>query len=512
VGRFSDILDLSKVEAGKIELERRVFAPGQLLSETLGLYAGSARRKGLAFSAECALDDASAQFWGDPLRLRQILSNLVSNALKFTDSGSVKICVARGSDHAGQGGTGEMALRFTVSDTGIGIAADQREFLFKAFSQVDSSITRRFGGTGLGLAIIKHFVGLMGGKLGVDSMPGQGSRFWFELTLERADPVRLPALEDVNQALSAISAVKFSAPLPSLLPPTQRRALAHLWHILVVEDTLINRDLLEILLGKQGYHVSAVSNGQLAVDWVRQHRAPDLILMDCQMPVMDGLQATRLIRAWEQQTARPQPLPIIALTANAFEADRIRCLAAGMTDFLSKPFHFNDLNTLLARLLPAADAASVAKTCPPAPAVAPPDGADYAPCAAQDANPINLALALDRMEGDRGTFLCFATALPAQITDDQAEIQQAGAAGDAALLRKASHRLKSVLGTLGAERAHSACQALEIAARQQNSAAYPLLIHELEAALAALNPALADFLAHPAEYFSGAPGGGIGAY
>jgi CheY-like chemotaxis protein len=276
---------------------------------------------------------------------------------------------------------------------------------------------------------------------------------------------------------------------------------------LVVEDTPTNRDLLEIVLKKEGYQVSSVSNGQLAVDWVtQQQRTPDLILMDCHMPVMDGLEATRRIRLWEKQTVRLRALPIVALTANAFASDRSQCLAAGMNEFLSKPFYFNDLKMLLQRLLPVAGTTAERALASGAPSLAaepkaPPACAEGADGRAGEAPPINFTAALDRMEGDLQTFLLFAAALPAQITDDQAMIHQAAQSADAAeALRKASHRLKGVLGMLGAERAQAACLALEIAARQQQDAVYPALVQQLDAALAALSPVLNDFLAHSAEY------------
>jgi CheY-like chemotaxis protein/HPt (histidine-containing phosphotransfer) domain-containing protein len=305
-------------------------------------------------------------------------------------------------------------------------------------------------------------------------------------------------------------------------PLIRKRGGDHLAHILVAEDTPSHAKLLEIMLGKLGYRVSLASNGERAVDWVMHRDIPDLILMDCEMPVMDGLEATRIIRVWEKWSTRAQAVPIVALTCS-FESDRQACLAAGMNDFLSKPFHFDDLKAVLDKLLHGAKSrirstdsiAGMAKNT----AYRAADSRRHAPL--NDPvypHPINLPLALGRMGGDLETFLCFAAAVPAQMAHDHAAISEialaagcvgwsdpapASQAADAKVLRKASHRLRGVFGMLGAERAQAACQALEVAARQHDGAAYPERIQELDAALAALRPALDDLLAHPAGHFSG---------
>ena len=285
-------------------------------------------------------------------------------------------------------------------------------------------------------------------------------------------------------------------------PSTYERRDTTPEHILVAEDTPSHARVLEIMLGKLGYRVSLVSNGQQAVDWIMHRPLPDLILMDYHMPVMDGLEATRRIRSWEKESARSQAVPIVALTSSAFENDRKQCLAAGMNEFLSKPFHLIDLKVLLEKLL--YDAKSSRK----------PNITRANP----EERPINLLAALGRMGGDLETFLHFAAAVPVQMARDHAEINEialaAGSVGwseptpattlaEAKVLRRACHRLRGVFSTLGAERAHAACQALEVAAMQHDSAAYPARIQELEAAMAALKPALDDLLAYPAEHFSG---------
>jgi CheY-like chemotaxis protein/HPt (histidine-containing phosphotransfer) domain-containing protein len=304
-------------------------------------------------------------------------------------------------------------------------------------------------------------------------------------------------------------------------PATDERGRGYVLHILVAEDTPSHSRLLEIMLGKLGYRVSLVGNGQQAVDWVMQRPVPDLILMDCHMPVMDGLEATRVIRTWEKWSARPQPVPIVALTSRAFDSDRQACLAAGMDDFLSKPFHLSDLKALLNTLLHGGQGST--RTELPAREISErtvcraTDSRLYAPQGhAAHPPPINLPAALDQMGGDLETFLHFAAAVPAQMAHDHAAISEialaAGSVGwseptpatraaDAKRLCKASHRLRGVFGMLGAERAQAACQALEVAALQHDGAAYPARIQELDAALAALKPALDDLLAHPAGHF-----------
>ena len=465
---LNDILDLSKIEAGGIRLERQVFAPQQKIDEVLALQREAARRKGIVLSGEIHLPDDARHFWGDPTRLRQILLNLLSNALKFTERGSVNISLEM-LQHTAT----DARLRFAVRDTGIGIPEDKRDRLFKSFSQVDCSITRRFGGTGLGLSIVKQLVDLMGGAVGVDSVVGKGSCFWVELPLEKA-PCPL-----VTQAQT-----------PDRRRPTRQVDDAARWHILVVEDTPVSRDLLETMLKKQGYRVSSVENGQLALDWVRQHPAPDLILMDCNMPIMDGQEATRQIRAWEASRPKAAAIPIIALTANAFENDLSNCQAAGMNQALCKPFKFDDLNALLDHFLrpsstpPGQIAENIAVNAPPRPNSLP---------------ALNLAAALERMGDDRATLQRFAAAIPAQITVDHAAIcapaHGASAEAQAEIQRKASHRLKGVLGMLGAERAQAACLAIEQSAKQTGQPVSPPLIEALDAALTELKPLLAAFLA-----------------
>jgi len=311
---INDILDFSKIEAGKLELESRDFALRQELESTLALYQPLVERKGLKLEAVFAADLPQA-VRGDSTRLRQILSNLLSNAIKFTHAGTIQLKVSHGDTPATAS-----RFDFEVRDTGIGIPADRLDRMFKAFSQADSSTTRQYGGTGLGLAICARLCEAMGGGIAVDSRPGGGSVFRFHIELQ---PGVMPAARPASPA--------GSGEVPSSV------------RVLVVDDNTINLRLATGMLGKLGITADAAANGQEAVDKVRAG-SYDVVLMDMQMPVMDGVEATRHIRALEL----PVQPSIIAVTANAFDSDREHCLEAGMDDFITKPFSMDDLRRKLA--------------------------------------------------------------------------------------------------------------------------------------------------------------------
>jgi signal transduction histidine kinase/DNA-binding response OmpR family regulator len=315
---INDVLDFSKIEAGKVELASVDFDLRRIVREVVASLEEQARRKGLDLGVEFAADVPRA-VRGDPLRLKQVLINLVGNAIKFTASGSVRVAVTRG--------TAAGALDFAVRDTGIGIAAADQERIFESFSQADTSPGRRYGGTGLGLAISRQMVELMGGRLGVESTPGQGSTFRFGVVF--ATPTR---------------AAEPAPPAAAVLPPLRGR-------VLLVEDIAINRAVSRGMLESMGITVAIAEDGEEAVRKAGQERF-DVILMDCHMPGVDGYEATRRIRAAEAAEARGAHVPIIAVTANAIRGDRELCLAAGMDAHLGKPFLRQDLHALLAQWLP----------------------------------------------------------------------------------------------------------------------------------------------------------------
>jgi PAS domain S-box-containing protein len=322
---LNDILDLSKIEAGKFQLDSIVFGANTLIAEIQSLFAGAAHAKHLQLDYQCQCQ-GSQSYQADAHRLRQMLSNLVGNAIKFTPQGQVLIeCnEIEHNEHTA-------LLEFSVRDSGIGIAADKLELLFKPFSQADSSTTREFGGSGLGLSIVHNLAQAMGGKVGVESTLGQGSRFWFQLR------VKLVTGTDTSVSTDA---------RPSALPPVELEAALLQGHVLVVEDNPVNCMVIESLLAQFGVKVTVVNDGKEAVDSITPGHDFDVILMDLQMPVMDGYTAAQRIRQWEVAQHQPRT-PIIALTADAFEEDRQRSLAAGMDDFLTKPIAIAALRSSL---------------------------------------------------------------------------------------------------------------------------------------------------------------------
>ena len=331
LSQLNDVLDLSKVEAGKVDLVSSPFNPRQLMGATAAVFEQLAQSKGLQLHIGSASLPHDA-YWGDTHRLQQMLGNYVSNAIKFTHHGRVTVEVAHLNDPQG-----DAWLEFAVHDSGIGIAADKQALLFQPFTQADSSTTRQFGGTGLGLSIVAKLAELMGGHTGLQSQPGQGARFWFRV------PAQLPPADAASGLPSPVVAARAANHNGAPHGALQGR-------VLVAEDHPVNRVVIQALLQRLGMQAEFVDNGHAAFEAVRQGPRFDVILMDIQMPVMDGQQATRCIRQWESDTGAA-PTTIIALTAGAFAEDRQRCLEAGMDDFLTKPIDLPNLNRALTRWL-----------------------------------------------------------------------------------------------------------------------------------------------------------------
>ncbi|MCC6931472.1 MAG: PAS domain-containing protein [Gemmatimonadaceae bacterium] len=319
---LNDILDLSKIEAGKLALEPVPFAPGPALRDTVELLRAGAQAKGLALTMTCA-PDLPGRVLVDATRLRQIVTNLVGNAVKFTASGGVHVALETAGDRA------HPALQLTVKDTGIGIAPEQRKYIFEKFTQADTSTTRRYGGTGLGLAIVQHLVVLLGGTLTVESTVNVGSSFAVTIPVEVLD--WLPSESTLSDERLGVRA---RARTPSTIASLQAPR-----HVLLVEDNDINALVASQLLQRAGHRVTHAGNGREAIEAFERAtlamHAFDLVLMDCMMPEMDGFEATSRIRALERP--RGMHTPIVAMTANAFQQDREHCLAAGMDNYIAKP-------------------------------------------------------------------------------------------------------------------------------------------------------------------------------
>jgi signal transduction histidine kinase/AmiR/NasT family two-component response regulator len=347
---INDILDLAKIEAGKLELDPRPFHLAGLIKGVESMFRSQALAKGNKLSTR--LDPALAgNFIGDENRLRQILVNLAGNAMKFTARGDIVISVEKVREHEG-----DMDLRFAVHDTGIGIPAERQKAIFEKFTQADGSTTRKYGGTGLGLAITSQLVSLMQSRIELESTPGRGSTFSFVVSLARtaqeAESAPVTAL-----AAAAVAAAGPEPPAARPLPKPAPAAGAGL-AVLLVEDNPVNQRLATLLLAKAGCRADVAADGMQALDMLRGHRY-DLVLMDVQMPTMDGHTATRRIREIEASAAReeyaslagrPGPLFIVGLTAHARKEDEQQCYDAGMDDFLTKPIIKDKLMKLIDRM------------------------------------------------------------------------------------------------------------------------------------------------------------------
>ena len=517
---LNEILDLSRIEAGRFELETVPFSLPQAVQQVVKTLSVGAREKGLELL--CRLPaDLPEQVVGDPLRLRQVLMNLIGNAIKFTSRGEVVVRVEncksqianrklqivgnpaktqdpkpKTQDLESNAQSEICDLKFSISDTGIGIAPEDQERVFSPFTQADASTTRRYGGTGLGLDIAQRLVTLMGGRIWLESQPGKGSTFFFTLELPIDKPLTPSGLQETAgqkvvlpcgaAGQTAASAAGQACPRPE--SPARRL------RVLVAEDTPANQKVVLHALANRGHTLEIAENGRQAVDLLC--RQPfDVVLMDIQMPEMDGFQATAAIR--ELNDATKIHVPIIAMTAYALKGDRERCLAAGMDSYLSKPIQREELIETVERLACAGDGESQISNLkgntpdprPPTPKPSIPrpktqdprpetqDPRPQAPDAktqsprhktpdpGPDSSPFNLDEALTRLGGEAGLFREMAGFFFSDGLKLLTEIRAAAEAGDAPALDKKAHRLKGTVLYLGADAAVEAVGRVEALGR-----------------------------------------------
>jgi signal transduction histidine kinase/CheY-like chemotaxis protein/HPt (histidine-containing phosphotransfer) domain-containing protein len=434
---INDILDFSKVEAGKLELEKMPFDLSMIITEVSETISPQASNKGVELNTRLA-PNLPTQLIGDPFRLKQVLFNLAGNALKFTEHGQIEIIGELESDS-----DTDAKIKLTVKDTGIGIPKNKQAAIFEGFSQADESTTRKFGGTGLGITISNQLVALMGGALALESAENEGSAFYFSIPFEKQPVSQLRNLDrDVADIVELNSAGHMQTTAAADIIEINKNDI----RILLVDDYPTNRKVARLHLSNAGYCVDVVENGRMAVERYRKN-VYDIILMDIQMPVMDGYQATIQIRELEQKQAdvvmqtegadnAPQDrTPILAMTAHAYEKDKRKCLACGMDDFISKPIRRYDLLNTVERWVLGACHGSTSKT-----------GSDNS---IDSGEPMDFSTAVDEFGSEKMVFEVV-DQLIKNIENQLRVMSDALVNGDLDLLRAESHSVKGGAGTIEA--------------------------------------------------------------
>jgi len=429
---INDILDFSKIEARKLTLEKIDFDVRKLLDSSLDIHRVQTAEKSLMLTSHID-EDVPEALVGDPSRLKQVLINLVSNAVKFTEHGGVDIRVTMAMNPVKKNGREEVVLEFSVTDTGIGIPPDKQKAIFESFLQADDSVTRKHGGTGLGLAICKLLVELMDGRLHIKSAEGKGSTFSFTGRFEIGDPAFIPkdVSEDIEENITSLPKLK----------------------VLLADDNLLNQELAMTLLSEHGHSVTTVDNGALALEAVKQDTF-DVVLMDVQMPVMDGVTATRAIRDPNSGALDPS-IPIVALTAHALKGDKERFLEAGMNDYIAKPIKMTEFYKTIAA---AVEGRPTQLENAPTESVAPP--------AAEEA--FDRKTALDMLGGRKDLLTRMDEIFLRDVPSELEELSTYISNKDWENAKRLAHSIKGSSRTVGAQRAGSQAEQLEFFCKQKD--------------------------------------------
>ena len=488
LGIINEILDFSKIESGKLTIEHVPFDLHEIITEVAEIFGDQIHRKGLELSYHIE-EEVPADVIGDSIRLRQVMFNLISNAVKFTEKGQIVVRVRNLEDRP----DGAL-LKFSVTDTGIGVRSAVKEGIFNAFSQLDGSITRKYGGTGLGLAISKQLVEMMGGKIGVESEPWKGSTFWFVLPVEKD---------------------KAKEQSPSVYPELSEYLKSEEMHdhydchVLLAEDNLVNQVVVQNMLESIGCSVELVSNGLEAVEALSRN-SYDLVFMDCQMPEMDGYRATKFIREREdaqrsEDNGKISHVPIIALTAHALPGDREKCLSAGMDDYIPKPFRKEQLRAVLQKWLDGKKSykrkvmvsSSDGKGMPCTPLQAStqslPDNTS-----ASEQSPSQSVIdqkVLDNIralqeEGKEDLLNKIITIFLNDSPERLKELRKAVNSGDSPSINRIAHTIKSSCANLGAMKISSLFKAMEAMGRKNSIEQAPELLSQIEIEFKAVEAAL----------------------